>query len=86
MERDESVVHAAGMWAFYMAGVMLLIGASVGTMVSILFLAGELGTGASGRVVGALGLLASIGAFLVGRNLTDAYRMYPKSGRRGREP
>ncbi len=86
MERDESVVHAAGMWAFYMAGVMLLIGASVGTMVSILFLAGELGTGGWGRVVGGLSLLASIGAFLAGRNLTDAYRMHPKSVRRHRRP
>jgi hypothetical protein len=42
-------------------------------------LLGELGDGASDRIVGGLALLGSVVLFLIGRRLADDYRIHPRS-------
>ena len=79
MERHESTMTAASLWAFHMVGTLLIIVAIVFAMSSVLHLLGELGEGPADRVRGGIALLASVGLFLIGRRLADAYRIHPRS-------
>lgn len=79
MDRDESSLSAAAMWAFFMAGAILLIASTIGALVSIVFISGAMDGGTGARVGGAIGLLGSLCGFWLGRHLTDDYRIYPNS-------
>ena len=79
MDRDESSLSAAAMWAFFMVGSVLLIASTMGVLVSIVFLSGATEGGTGDRIGGAIGLVASLGGFWLGRYLTDDYRIYPTS-------
>lgn len=81
MDRDESSLSAAAMWAFFMVGAILLIASTIGALVSIVFISGATEGGTGARIGGAIGLVASVGGFLLGRLLTDDYRIYPNSRR-----
>lgn len=78
MDRDESTVSAIAMWTIYMVGAILLIASTMGVFVSIVFLASPPDGSGSARILAGVGLVVSIGAFLLGRMLTDDYRIYPK--------
>ena len=82
MDRDESALSAAAMWAFYMVGAILLIASMFGALVSIVLISGASDGGLGARVGGGMGLLVSVGVFLLGRMLTDDYRIYPNSHKR----
>ncbi len=77
MDRDESTVSAVSMWAFYMVGAILLIASTMGALVSIVFLSSPPDGSVSTRIAAGVGLVVSIGVFLLGRMLTDDYRIYP---------
>jgi hypothetical protein len=79
MERHESTANAVSLWVFHMVGTLLVIVAMIFGMSSLLHLLGELGDGASDRIVGGLALLGSVVLFLIGRRLADDYRIHPRS-------
>ena len=79
MDRHQSTMTAASLWAFHMVGTMLVIVAIVFAMSSLLHLVGELGEGLADRVRGGIALLGSVGLFVLGRRLADDYRIHPRS-------
>ena len=77
MDRHESPLNAASLWVFHFVGTMLVVGAMLLGMASVLRLTGDLGDGE--QVAGVFWLGVAIVMFSAGRRLGDAYRIHPRS-------
>ena len=75
LEPRDSVISATGHFVFQVVGTMLAIVAVWVSLAGFLGVIGEMGSGWQGRALGAIGLVAGVGLFLLGKTLANENRI-----------
>ncbi len=75
LEPRESVICDNGHFVFQVVGTILAIVAVWVSLAGFLGVIGEMGSGWEGRALGAAGLVAGVGLFLLGKKLANENRI-----------
>ena len=75
LEPRSSLTEASTHFVFQMSGTVLAIIAVWIGLVGVLGIAGDMGRGWQGRVLGTIALVAGVGLFLVGKRLAIDHRI-----------